>query len=92
MSYTSEVYIVDDIINKPKNVNMYRLRDFDGEVIKGAFLNEEIQKVVFDPQATYPIEKILSARGKGRNKVYKVKWQFWPSHFNSYVNAAYISK
>lgn len=92
MSHTPEVYIVDDIINKPKNVKMYRLRDFDGEVIKGAFLNEEIQKVTFDPQATYPIEKILETRGKGRSKVYKVRWLYWPKHFDSYVNAAHINK
>ncbi|CAF2202890.1 unnamed protein product [Rotaria magnacalcarata] len=92
MSHTPEVYIVDDIINKPKNVKMYRLRDFDGEVIKGAFLHEEIQKVTFDPQATYPIEKILETRGKGRSKVYKVRWLYWPRHFDSYVNAAHINK
>ena len=92
VSYTPEVYVVDNVLTKPKNIRMYTLHNMEDESIKGAFLREEIQKVVFDPQATYPVEKILSTHGKGRNKTYKVKWLHWPDQFNSFVNAAYIKK
>ena len=92
VSYTPEVYVVDSVLIKPKNIRMYTLHNMEDESIKGAFLREEIQKVVFDPQATYPVEKILSTHGKGRNKTYKVKWLHWPDQFNSFVNAAYIKK
>ena len=91
-SYSREVFIIDDITHKNKKVPMYTLKEVDGETIKGSFLKEEVQKVVFDPNATYPIEKIIETKGTGRNKIYLVKWLGWPKVFNSFVSAANIRK
>ena len=45
-----------------------------------------IQKIIFDENQKFKVEKVLKTRGKGKNKQYFVKWQHWPAKYNSWVN------
>ena len=51
---------------------MYKLKEYDGEELKGTFYEKELQKVI-KPDDVYEVEKILKKRGRGRNVQYLVK-------------------
>ena len=56
----------------------YKIRDQNGEEIKGTFYGEELQKT---NQNIYRIEKIIRERqGKAL-----VKWKGYPDEFNSWI-------
>lgn len=61
---------------------VYYLQDYEGNVIKGAFYEHELQKTNYPD--TYLVEKVLKRRG---NRVY-VKWLGFPSRYNSYINTS----
>ena len=70
---------------------MYKLKDYDGEVLKGTFYDKELQKVV-KRDDVYEIEKILRKRGNGKNVQYLVKWLGHLNKFNSWISASEIKK
>ena len=47
---------------------MYRLKEADGELIRGTFFEAELQKAIERSDHLFRIEKILKHRGKGANK------------------------
>ena len=61
----------------------YKITDYNGEVIKGSFYEEELQKT---SQNTFRIEKIL--RRKGDKSL--VKWMGYSDAFNSWVDSKAI--
>jgi len=71
---------------------LYRLQDLNGESVRGGFYRDELQKVNFNPNQYYDIEKIVETRGKGKNKMYLVKWRGYPKEFNSYIKASMVKK
>lgn len=81
--WSEEIFTVDEIINR--DVVSYKLKDSNGDDIKGSFLSQELQLIENDLKELYTIEKIIRTEGKGRNKKHLVKWKFWPEKFNSYV-------
>ena len=62
---------------------VYKLKDYDGEELKGTFYDKELQKVVKDDDV-YEVEKILKKRGRGSKVQYLVKWLGYPNKFNSW--------
>lgn len=65
---------------------MYRLDDILGDVIKGSFYQIELQKVLFDPEGSFKVEKILKTRKrKGHVPESFVRWLHWPKKFDSWV-------
>lgn len=55
-----------------------------GEIIKGTFYEEEIQKVA--DSGFYPVEKILKKRKRHGKVEYFVKFQGYPEKFNAWVD------
>ena len=72
------------------NLPVYRLKDSQGDVLKGTWYTSELLPLnIDDPdKITYKIEKILKTRGNGRNKQYFVKWKYYPRKFNSWIKAS----
>ncbi|KAF0022155.1 hypothetical protein F2P81_025595 [Scophthalmus maximus] len=64
---------------------VYRLRDYDGEPIKGAFYEAELHKVNVAPDQIYAVERVLDERVVRGEKQKLVKWRNWPEKFNSWV-------
>lgn len=83
-TYTDEIFIVKELQTKGERV-LYKLNDYTGDPVKGAFYFEELQKVPADQQRIYRIEKIIQKRGRGRHREFLVKWTGWPEKFNSWV-------
>ena len=75
-NWTEEVFIIDEI--RFTNPITYKIKDLNGEVIKGTFYREELQKT---DQEVYRIEKIIR-KSKGKALV---KWKGYPDEFNSWV-------
>ena len=71
--WSSEVFSVHGRV--PERVpHMYFLKDSGGEILKGAFYENELQKII--PQKAVAVyEKILKTRGLKPNREYLVKWK-----------------
>ena len=77
-NWTLEILIVTEVI--PTDPVVYRVKDLDGEEIKGTFYEHELQKVTSLPKV-YDIEKILEEKGKR----VLVKWKGYPDKFNRWI-------
>ncbi|KAL7631047.1 UNVERIFIED_CONTAM: hypothetical protein RMT77_018667 [Armadillidium vulgare] len=92
-NWSQEVFQVDKIKEFPRDgLKLYYLKDLDGEVVKGGFYKQEVQKISFDPKQFYKIEKVLGTKGKGKNKMFLIKWKGYPGKFNSYIKASELKK
>ena len=87
-NYSKEIFTVSKKV--PRNPAVYKLRDYDGEELKGTFYDKELQIIKHDDM--YEVEKILKKQGKGENVQYLVKWSGYPDKFNSWVSASEINK
>ena len=67
------------------NICVYKLEDKQGEKIKGSFYNREMQKVTYNPDAEFKIEKVLRRKVEKGKKLILVKWRGWPKKFNSWI-------
>ena len=74
-NFSKEIFTVSQQV--PCNPPVYKLKDYDGEELKGTFYEKELQKVV-KSEDVYEVEKILKKRGRGRNVQYLVKWLGYP--------------
>ena len=70
------------------NICIYKLEDKEGEKLKGSFYNRELQKVTYNPNGVYKIEKVIRTKVEKRKKQVLVKWRGWPKKFNSWVYAS----
>ena len=77
-SWTGELFTIERV-NDTKPVT-YILKDERGEVIKGGFYEQEIQKTKH--KDIYLVEKVLKRKG---DQLY-VKWLGYPSSQNSWIN------
>ena len=59
----------------------YKLIDESGEIIKGSFYPEELQKTKTD--GVYLVEKLLETRTKKGKKEYLVKYMGYPDQYNT---------
>lgn len=83
-NYTEEFFTVAACV--PRQPPVYRLSDYDGEIIDGVFYEEELQKIIVSKDKSFKVEKILGEKKQGRNTLVLVKWLGWPAKFNSYVD------
>ena len=86
--WTGEIFVVSERY-KSQGIPIYRLKDFDGELISGTFYSQELQKVNKQEGALWKIEKILKTEGKGVNKRLFVKWLHWPK--NSILGSKHVT-
>ena len=89
-NFSREVFSIRKQI--PRNPPVYKIKDYNGEELKGTFYGKELQKVIVQQDNVYEIEKILKKRGTGKNVQYLVKWVGYPSSYNSWVKGSEINK
>ena len=82
-SWTEETFTVAQRL--PRNPPVYRLKEADGELIRGTFYEAELQKVIERSDHLFRIEKILKYRGKGASKEVLVHWKGWPQKYDSWI-------
>lgn len=85
-NWTQELFRVTGVIKSQSPVT-YKIEDLDGELIKGTFYSQELQRV--DRDQIYEIESVLDRRkrkvGKKWVKEIKVHWKGYPSKFDSWI-------
>ena len=83
-SYSREIYIVYKVLSTEPV--QYKLKSLNGELVKGRFYKQEMTSVKMDPNARYPIEKILDNRVVRGVKQVLVKWEGWNASYNDWIN------
>ena len=82
--WSGEIFtIVERKMNQ--KVPMYKLKDYNNEVIESYFYEPELQMAYIDSDVIYKIEKILQKRKRNRISEVLVKWKGWPDKFNSWI-------
>ena len=82
--WTIEVFVVKKILCKNK-IPMYIIHDLLGEEVEGSFYKEELQKMSFDKNKPFKIEKILKIYKKKGKSFAKVRWEGYPPKFDSEI-------
>ena len=67
------------------NPRTYAIRDYSGEVIKGKFYAEELQRVKKDTDV-FEVEKVLRTRTRGGKTEYYVRWFGYGPKHDSWVS------
>ena len=80
-NWSYEVFKIDKILKTTPIT--YRIKDWDGEPVKGSFYEKELQKI--KEPTTFKIEKILRRKTVGRKKMVYVKWLGYPDSFNQWI-------
>ena len=81
-NFSREYFRIHEVLtNLP--VPRYVLVDSKGEMIKGAFFDEELVK--FIPTDTFEIQ-VLQKRGVGKKTEYLVHYIGYPNHMNEWIN------
>ena len=71
---------------------MYKIKDLADDPIEGTFYESELQKVIKSVDILYRVEKVLRKRKRGKTKEMYVKWEGWPSKFNSWIPESSLQK
>lgn len=81
-NFSRELFIITRVLRPSQP--LYRIKDLNGEPIKGTFYQDQLQKVT-RPE-TYHIEKVLKKRTVHRKRQLFVKWLGYSDTFNSWIN------
>ena len=66
----------------------YKLKDEDGEVIKGSFYEPELQKIQLpNSESVYPVDIIRTKKFKNKQIKHYVHYRGWPDKFDEWVDA-----
>ena len=87
-SHTEEIFSIHERL-KTEPVS-YIVKDYKKEVLKGAFYEKELQKVILpdDPEdKVYKIEKVLRRRQVNGQKQVYVKWEGYSKEHNQWISA-----
>ena len=86
-NWSLEHFIVSKVNDNSKR-RVYKLQDFENEDISGNWYEDEIQPI---RKNLYLIEKVLRTRkpAKGEKELF-IKWEGWPTKFNSWIKESDI--
>ena len=85
-TWSEEYYRITKIENTAPPV--YVISDMQHEPLQGTFYENELQKILIDPNTTYRIEKVLKQK---RGAIF-VKFVGWPNKFNMWIPTNDVSR
>ena len=87
-TYSGEIFQISRRYNRG-TLPVYRLKDLQGEEIKGTWYFSELLPLDIDPKnIPYKIEKVLQRRNKGNNRELFVRWKYYPKKFDSSIKVS----
>jgi ribosomal protein L19 len=88
--WTGEVFKISKRFHR-QMFPLYELEDIEGKAIVGNFYQMELQKVVYDDNQPFKIEKVLKTRKrKGQAKESLVRWLHWPKKYDSWIPSSEV--
>ena len=88
-NFSQEIFRINKVNNRtPRPV--YELEDLNITFIEGQFNQEELTPVQITEETTYEINKILDKRVRSGIQDYRVRWQEYKKHFDSWVTASSV--
>lgn len=86
-NWTTELFTVDRVV-KGRVPAVYRVRDDQGQRLKGTFYREELQPVI-KTDDVYPVDQILDRRHNKATQEEEVlvRWSGYPASFDSWIPA-----
>lgn len=84
-NFTHEYFTVVDCL--PRRPPVYILKDYDNEIIEGAFYEEELQKIRMTKDNVFKVEKILARKNVGQRRMVLVRFLGWPPKFDRWLPA-----
>ena len=92
-NYTEEIFIISSRHRTAREgINVYKVRDFNDETIRGSFYEVELQ--LYHKPTKWTVEKKLKYKGsktKGNQQVY-VKFQDFPDQFNKWITRKQLAQ
>lgn len=83
MKWSGEVFTITHRSMR-QGIPVYKIKDFEGEKVEGIFYENELQKVIHDPDKAYKIAKVHDKKDKkGRHLV---SFLGWPKKYDDYVD------
>ncbi|MCG8048322.1 MAG: chromo domain-containing protein [Candidatus Thiodiazotropha endolucinida] len=84
-TYSGEIFQISKRYYRG-SLPIYRLKDLQGDEIKGTWYESELLPLEIDPdKMSFKIDKILKRRGKGKNQEVFVSWKHYPKKFNQWI-------
>ena len=84
-NWSREEFTVDNVDTKYLPT-MVSLKDYKGDIIEGKFYDDEIQKIIRDPDDdVYEVEKVIRQKRRDGEIWYLVKWLGYDDSFNSWI-------
>lgn len=73
-----------------QGIPLYKVKDFNDELIEGDFYESDLQKVDKDEDSLWLVEKIIKRRRRKGMEEVLVKFESWPSKFNQWIKESDI--
>ena len=83
-NWTDELFTISKVLHRTNPVT-YEVKDDAGEVLRGTFYHEELQKV--SDKEVYRIANIVKTRTVRGDKQYLVQWYGYPRSFDSWISS-----
>lgn len=82
--YSGEVFTIT-AKRLDQGIPIYFLKDYSGDKVDGAFYERDIQKIVFDPDQSFKIDKVLKTRKRKGVDESLVTFASWPKKYASWI-------
>lgn len=82
--FTGEVFKIAKRFHL-QGIPMYKVKDFNEELIEGDFYENDLQKVDKNEDSLWLVEKIIKKRKRKGKTEFLVKFESWPEKFNQWV-------
>lgn len=87
--FTGEVFKIAKRFHL-QGIPMYKVKDFNNELIEGDFYENDLQIVKKDADSLWIVEKVIQKRKRGSKTELFVKFESWPEKFNQWVKESDI--
>ena len=87
-NWTEEIFKIPECI--PRTPIIYRVKDYQDEVLEGNFYEAKLQKITEVDKPTYIVEKVLQWKNKKGVPYVLVKWHGYQSSMNSWILTSHL--
>ena len=88
--WSGEIFKIRSRFRREKDIRMYRLEDYSGDIVTGSFYENELQRVTIDKDEYFVIDKILDEKIEDGVKKVLVHYRYWPKKFDRWIKASTI--